>query len=254
MSKFKYPPDFKGVFIPKEIWMDDRLTPTEKILWAEIDSLDGEEGCYASNTHLMKYCKSTKATLERSLKRLKEFDLIYPDGYRSRCRVWRSSLKMRQVPASERGNIHPQNEAPVIQESNTTEISQPAKKPVDLRARYDKALKEDKLSSVLLYGMEMAHGSQYANYPKERKAAAGIEKMLRYGVMNGATPIEVMGMMVKAYLKKRKEAKSDYWKTAPISPSGLRQRWDETFESAKTQGKTQEVMSWFQKAKIQAGI
>lgn len=43
--------DFKGVWIPKEIWLNKDLTPLEKMYLVEIDSLDKEDGCFASNKH-----------------------------------------------------------------------------------------------------------------------------------------------------------------------------------------------------------
>jgi hypothetical protein len=43
--------DFKGVWIPKEVWLDENLTWMEKLLLVEIDSLDKEKGCFASNKY-----------------------------------------------------------------------------------------------------------------------------------------------------------------------------------------------------------
>jgi hypothetical protein len=43
--------DFKGVWIPKEVWIDKELTWMEKLLLVEINSLDNAEGCYASNQY-----------------------------------------------------------------------------------------------------------------------------------------------------------------------------------------------------------
>ena len=40
--------DFKGVWIPKEIWLSADLSLTEKALFVEIHSLDNERGCFAS--------------------------------------------------------------------------------------------------------------------------------------------------------------------------------------------------------------
>lgn len=34
--------DFKGIWIPKDIWLSDKLTLQEKIMYIEIDSLDNE--------------------------------------------------------------------------------------------------------------------------------------------------------------------------------------------------------------------
>ena len=43
--------DFKGIWIPKEIWLSDRLSLMEKILFVEIHSLDNERGCFATNKY-----------------------------------------------------------------------------------------------------------------------------------------------------------------------------------------------------------
>jgi hypothetical protein len=55
----KYNRDFKGVWIPKEIWLDKNLTLQEKCFLVEIDSLDNENGCFASNNYFAKFFKLT---------------------------------------------------------------------------------------------------------------------------------------------------------------------------------------------------
>jgi DNA-binding MarR family transcriptional regulator len=47
--------DFKGVWIPKEIWLSGQLSPMEKVLFVEISSLDNERGCFASNKYLSEF-------------------------------------------------------------------------------------------------------------------------------------------------------------------------------------------------------
>lgn len=45
---------FRGVWIPKEIWLNKDLTQQEKMMLVEIDSLEDEEkGCWASNKHFV---------------------------------------------------------------------------------------------------------------------------------------------------------------------------------------------------------
>ena len=39
--------DFKGIWIPKDIWKSDQLSTMEKVLFVEIHSLDNKDGCYA---------------------------------------------------------------------------------------------------------------------------------------------------------------------------------------------------------------
>ena len=46
--------DFKGIWIPKAIWMISDLKPTYRVFLAEIDSLDQGQGCYAELKHFMK--------------------------------------------------------------------------------------------------------------------------------------------------------------------------------------------------------
>lgn len=55
--------DFKGVWIPKEIWLAQDLTLTEKALWAEIDSLDGKDGCWATNAYFEQQLGLKKKTV-----------------------------------------------------------------------------------------------------------------------------------------------------------------------------------------------
>ncbi len=68
--------DFKGVWIPKEIWLDERLTALDKIILTEINSLDGEEGCYASNEYLADFCQCSEAKITKSIALLIEYGYI----------------------------------------------------------------------------------------------------------------------------------------------------------------------------------
>ena len=47
--------DFKGIWIPKDVWLSQELKVMEKIFYVEIDSLDNEQGCYASNNYFAKF-------------------------------------------------------------------------------------------------------------------------------------------------------------------------------------------------------
>ena len=42
---------FKGIWIPKEIWLNTDLTMQEKVFLVEIDSLDNDIGCTAGNQY-----------------------------------------------------------------------------------------------------------------------------------------------------------------------------------------------------------
>jgi DNA-binding transcriptional ArsR family regulator len=79
--------DFKGVWIPKEIWLNESLSVFEKCLAAEIDSLDGEEGCFASNEYLCKFFNVKERTLSQALTKLKNMGIIELAAFDGRRRV-----------------------------------------------------------------------------------------------------------------------------------------------------------------------
>ena len=78
-KQFDYPRDFKGVWIPKEIYLDNRLNAVEKILFAEICSLDidGSDGCYASNEYLSKFCQCSTRKISDGVSKIIKYGYIY---------------------------------------------------------------------------------------------------------------------------------------------------------------------------------
>jgi hypothetical protein len=73
MSKIR---DFKGIWIPREIWLHDNLTIKEKLFYVEIDSLDNENGCFASNAHFSKMFGLSKNRCTEIIKSLESKGLI----------------------------------------------------------------------------------------------------------------------------------------------------------------------------------
>jgi hypothetical protein len=53
--------DFKGVWIPAEVWLSTELSLVEKCFLVEIDSLDNKDHCYASNKHFAEFFNLSKA-------------------------------------------------------------------------------------------------------------------------------------------------------------------------------------------------
>ena len=86
--------DFKGIWIPKEIWEDDKLDATDKIIFAEIDSLDVEgRGCYASNSYLATFCHCTERRVSMGVSKLIQSSYIEQIGFDGRTRILRSRLE-----------------------------------------------------------------------------------------------------------------------------------------------------------------
>lgn len=77
--------DFKGIWIPKHIWLADDLGWSEKLLLVEIDSLDQDNGCFASNEHFAQFFGLSKDRISKMITALKRkgyitVELTYKQG------------------------------------------------------------------------------------------------------------------------------------------------------------------------------
>lgn len=86
--------DFKGIWIPKSLWLDDSLSPSEKCLLSEIDSLSKNgDGCYASNEYLAKFMHMTEGSLKNMLSHLRKGGYIVDCGFDGRRRFVKAVLQ-----------------------------------------------------------------------------------------------------------------------------------------------------------------
>ena len=85
---------FKGIWIPKEIWLDNNLSALDKVILAEIDSLDDENnGCYASNQYIADFCKCSESKVSKTISTLKKQGYIYVQNFDGRKRYIKSNIK-----------------------------------------------------------------------------------------------------------------------------------------------------------------
>jgi hypothetical protein len=71
--------EFKGVWVPKEIYLHEGLTPTDKFLLVEIDSLSKNGECFASNEHFSKFLGITKKHVSKLISKFVNMGLITVD-------------------------------------------------------------------------------------------------------------------------------------------------------------------------------
>lgn len=66
--------DFKGVWIPREVWENEKLSWMEKLLFVEIDSLQDPQrgGCYASNGYFAHFFKLSRSRISEIISSLKK--------------------------------------------------------------------------------------------------------------------------------------------------------------------------------------
>lgn len=167
MSKeFDYPRDFKGIWLPKEIWLDDDLNATDKIIFAEIDSLDVEdsEGCFASNEYLANFCKCSITKVSTSISKLIELGYVKVVKTDGRKRWLKTSLSKFESQTNK-------NEKPEIQEMKDSNIPSNKDDKNSNKNNVKYALEDVKKPS--------SKGDMYASVPEEQEATAP-KKQSRY--------------------------------------------------------------------------
>jgi len=79
--------NFLGVWIPKNVYLNTDLSWSEKILLVEIESLDNEKGCFASNDYFADFLGVTKTTISTSISKLKKLGFLEQVSFDGRTRV-----------------------------------------------------------------------------------------------------------------------------------------------------------------------
>ena len=85
--------DFKGIWIPKDVWMDKNLSALDKVILMEIDSLDiSDNGCFASNEYLADFCLCSARKVSDSINKLIKLGYVSAVSFDGRQRHLRSRL------------------------------------------------------------------------------------------------------------------------------------------------------------------
>ena len=82
MAEEKHKRDFKGIWIPSIIWLDRELTIMEKIFLVEIDSLDNDQGCFASNGYFSRFFNITPQRASQIINSLIKKEIIKAKYYK----------------------------------------------------------------------------------------------------------------------------------------------------------------------------
>lgn len=109
---------FTGVWLPRELLLDERLTTVDKILYAEIASF-GEKGCWKKSEELQQLCGVGRDGLQAACKRLREAGYIIERRMYGRIvrtlAVYSTTVKSHQ---SEKSVVQEQDNPVVVQQDN----------------------------------------------------------------------------------------------------------------------------------------
>ena len=89
---------FKGIWIPSEIWLDKNLTIMEKLFLVEINSLDNDNGCFASNGYFSQFFGVGKNRCSQIIVSLEEKGLISSVIEKKNKQIVRRTLKVINMP------------------------------------------------------------------------------------------------------------------------------------------------------------
>ena len=93
--------DFKGVWIPREIWLSEELSLMEKVLFVEIHSLDNERGCFASNHYFAKFFDLSDRQIRTYLGSLRDKGFVTITVKNQNDRVIRTAGRYRRLTPEE---------------------------------------------------------------------------------------------------------------------------------------------------------
>lgn len=121
--------EWKGIWIPKEVWLDERLNPLEKVILFEIDSLDKtESGCFASNDYIAKFCQCSEWKVSNAITKLVGLGYIKIVAFDGRHRTIKSCLGFSLIQPWE----FPNSDMGISQDINTRHINTSNKDKVSI--------------------------------------------------------------------------------------------------------------------------
>lgn len=184
---------FKGVWIPKEVWLDEKLTYFEKAVYAEIDSLDGEDGCFASNKYFQSFFKCTERTISRAISHLQQLGYIEVTVCNGRKRVIKMSRTFSESSV-ENFSHFVENSAPTVDKNvygrqkcllsvdtnvypDQTQMSTPISYNIDDNIAYISSSDDDDKNKVVVVEREKIKKSCYGCFFSEEQEEDLLERL-----------------------------------------------------------------------------
>lgn len=89
---------FKGIWIPKEVWESKELTLQQKVMLVEIDSLDNEKGCYASNKYFSEFFGISSGRVSQAINELIDKGYLIAEYIKEDNQILGRILKIQSPP------------------------------------------------------------------------------------------------------------------------------------------------------------
>ncbi|MBX9013328.1 helix-turn-helix domain-containing protein [Ligilactobacillus murinus] len=188
---------FRGVWIPKEYWLDPNLKIMEVVFITEIESLDNGKGCYASNKYFSEFFGISKGRCSQIINNLSDKGYIKIDYDREGKQVKKRTMKVvRKLTTPYLENYRPylENDKENNTSSNTSNNDQSDSKKIR-----EKQLDEDFNKLWKLYPRKEGKKKAFEAYKRAIKKGT-TNKDIQTGIVNYLTQIRVQRTS-KQYIK-----------------------------------------------------
>lgn len=189
--------DFRGVWIPKEYWLDPNLKIMEVVFITEIESLDNGKGCYASNKYFSEFFGISKGRCSQIINNLSDKGYIKIDYDREGKQVKKRTMKVvRKLTTPYLENYRPylENDKENNTSSNTSNNDQS-----DLKKIREQQLEEDFNKLWKLYPRKEGKKKAFEAYKRAIKNGT-TNKEIQTGIVNYLAQIRVQKTN-KQYIK-----------------------------------------------------
>ena len=178
--------EFKGVWIPREIWLDERLNALEKVILAEIDSLDhgAPDYCWKSNENLAAFCQCSVTKVSNAVSKLIDLGYVRVASFDGRKRRLHSCLTISVMQSYKKHKADLQN----LQTSNT--FSNPSSNTCDIKnTSYSCQEPSKDASTPPVYTLPLNDGTNHEitneDYEKYKRLYPSVDVMAEFRKMDG---------------------------------------------------------------------
>ena len=198
--------DFKGVWIPKEFYLNKDLSWAEKILLVEIDSLDKDGiGCFASNEYLANFLMLSEGSVANMIIKLINKGYLIKKGFDGRKRYISVNSELTKILSQDsqkdevriNKNMNSESTKTLTQSKQKYEhsntINKTITKPLNKTIK-----KESKKNFTLLFPSEFSPQlikkvTDFIEYRKEIKKPFKSEKSITQKIENFAKELKQYG-------------------------------------------------------------
>lgn len=144
--------DFKGIWIPKNIWLNAELSALEKVLLAEIESLDDGEGCIATNQYFAGFLGVSKSWVSKLISGLEKKKFITLELVYKRGKKEIDKRIIRRIPIElEDNTLYDNSDIPIAPECSDITEEEDNINIYNNNLINNKVNKENKLNNINIY-------------------------------------------------------------------------------------------------------